>query len=77
MHYDKLRTMRTWVISTIPAIAFFLIFYGVSKVVFCNTLNMKAGYDIVPVYSEDGKLQGFTHPVLVDVADKYREKNNA
>ncbi|KEG11065.1 hypothetical protein DQ04_03021120 [Trypanosoma grayi] len=33
---------------------------------------VKYGHDFVPIYSEDGKLEGFTHPVLVKAGDKYR-----
>ncbi|KAG5474243.1 hypothetical protein LSCM1_03021 [Leishmania martiniquensis] len=35
---------------------------------------VKYGYDFVPIYSEDGKLEGFTHPVLVEAGNQYREK---
>ncbi|KAG5474572.1 hypothetical protein LSCM4_03745 [Leishmania orientalis] len=34
---------------------------------------VKYGYDFVPIYSEDGKLEGFTHPVLVKAGNQYRE----
>lgn len=37
---------------------------------------VKNGHDFVPIYSEDGKLQGFTHPVLVNAGNKYREKED-
>lgn len=35
---------------------------------------MKYGHDFVPIYSEDGKLEGFTHPVLVKAGNRYRER---
>ena len=31
-------------------------------------------HQFVPVYNEDGDLEGFTHPALVHAADKVREK---
>ncbi|KAG5500334.1 hypothetical protein JKF63_03426 [Porcisia hertigi] len=36
---------------------------------------VKNGYDFVPIYSEDGKLEGFTHPVLVKAGNQYRESD--
>lgn len=39
--------------------------------------RMKYGHDFVPIYSEDGKLEGFTHPVLVNAGNQYREKENS
>ncbi|CAD2219061.1 hypothetical protein AGDE_00876 [Angomonas deanei] len=35
---------------------------------------VKYGHDFVPIYSEDGKLEGFTHPVLVNAGNTYRER---
>lgn len=39
-----------------------------------NQDTVKKGHDFVPIYGEDGKLQGFTHPVLVEAGDRAREK---
>lgn len=38
--------------------------------------GVKMGHDFVPIYTQDGKLEGFTHPVLVQAANKYREREN-
>ncbi|EAN91924.1 hypothetical protein C3747_43g1134c [Trypanosoma cruzi] len=38
---------------------------------------VKYGHDFVPIYSEDGKLEGFTHPVLVKAGDKYRSNEES
>ncbi|CBH17711.1 uncharacterized protein TEOVI_000240900 [Trypanosoma equiperdum] len=38
---------------------------------------VKAGHDFTPIYSEEGKLEGFTHPVLVRAGDNYRSRENA
>ncbi len=36
--------------------------------------KLKNDHDFKPVYSEDGVLQGFTHPTLVEAANRIREK---
>ena len=46
----------------------------VVKFINVNQDTVKKGHDFVPIYGEDGKLQGFTHPVLVEAGDKAREK---
>lgn len=38
---------------------------------------MKDGHDFVPIYGEDGKLEGFTHPTMVDAGNRKRELNGA
>jgi hypothetical protein len=37
--------------------------------------NLKKDHDFVPIYGENGKLEGFTHPTIVDAANKWRESN--
>lgn len=37
--------------------------------------NIKRDHDFVPIYGEDGKLEGFTHPVFVAAGDAKRASN--
>lgn len=34
--------------------------------------EVKNDHDFVPIYGEDGKLEGFTHPTFVAAGDKKR-----
>ena len=35
--------------------------------------SVKHGHDFLPIYGEDGRLEGFTHPVLVEAGQNVRD----
>eukprot|EP00758_Cryptobia_borreli_P003557 Tbor_TRINITY_DN3828_c0_g1::TRINITY_DN3828_c0_g1_i2::g.5655::m.5655 len=63
----------TWRVY-LPGAVTFAIWYGVVYFIQVNATTVKKGHDFLPIYSEDGKLEGFTHPVLVEAGNSYREK---
>lgn len=38
---------------------------------------VKKDHDFVPIYGEDGKLEGFTHPTFVEAGNRHREQHAA
>lgn len=61
----------------LPGLFMITVFCGVMYFSRTKGSVIKHGHDFVPIYTEDGKLEGFTHPVLVNAGNRLREKEDA
>ena len=58
-------------------ILMFVIFTSIYIATRYVSARVHTEHQFIPVYNEDGDLEGFTHPALVEAADKVREKSSS
>jgi hypothetical protein len=61
----------------LPGLFTGLWFVGFAKVWQHMRGNVHDSHDFIPIYDEANKLAGFTHPTLVEAADKLRDSKDA
>jgi hypothetical protein len=70
MYTDRRKKDYRW-----PQLLYFVALYGLWRFLVGVSERMHGGHQFLPIYSESGELEGFTHPVLVDAAESIRKRN--